>query len=241
MRDAQHKLSKRHGDKSFEDLINEGYLVDAIMNYIALLGWSPSDNQEIFTMDELIKKFNISGISKSPSIFDIKKLTWMNGEYIKAMDFDKFYELAESRLKDAVKTPGVDLKFIAQLLKTRLETLNDIAEMVDFVDKLPEYSTDLYVHKKMKTTLEIALKALKAVVPVLEAHEDWTNDSLYECLMGLAKSMEFKNGQILWPVRTALSGKPSSPGGATELAVILGKEETIRRIEEGIKLLEVAE
>ena len=241
MRDAQHKLSKRHGDKSFEDLINEGYLVDAIMNYIALLGWSPSDNQEIFTMDELIKKFNISGISKSPSIFDIKKLTWMNGEYIKAMDFDKFYELAESRLKDAVKTPGVDLKFIAQLLKTRLETLNDIAEMVDFVDKLPEYSTDLYVHKKMKTTPEIALKALKAVVPVLEAHEDWTNDSLYECLMGLAKSMEFKNGQILWPVRTALSGKPSSPGGATELAVILGKEETIRRIEEGIKLLEAAE
>lgn len=241
MRDAQHKLSKRHGDKSFEDLINEGYLVDAIMNYIALLGWSPSDNQEIFTMDELIKKFNISGISKSPSIFDIKKLTWMNGEYIKAMDFDKFYELAESRLKDAVKTPGVDLKFIAQLLKTRLETLNDIAEMVDFVDKLPEYSTDLYVHKKMKTTPEIALKALKAVVPVLEAHEDWTNDSLYECLMGLAKSMELKNGQILWPVRTALSGKPSSPGGATELAVILGKEETIRRIEEGIKLLEAAE
>ena len=241
MRDAQHKLSKRHGDKSFEDLINEGYLVDAIMNYIALLGWSPSDNQEIFTMDELIKKFNISGISKSPSIFDIKKLTWMNGEYIKAMDFDKFYELAESRLKDAVKTPGVDLKFIAQLLKTRLETLNDIAEMVDFVDKLPEYSTDLYVHKKMKTTPEIALKALKAVVPVLEAHEVWTNDSLYECLMGLAKNMEFKNGQILWPVRTALSGKPSSPGGATELAVILGKEETIRRIEEGIKLLEAAE
>lgn len=240
MRDAQHKLSKRHGDKSFEDLISEGYIVEAIMNYIALLGWSPSDNQEIFTMDELIKKFNISGISKSPSIFDIKKLTWMNGEYIKAMDFDKFYELAESRLKEAVKTPGIDIKFIAELLKSRLETLNDINEMIDFVDNLPEYGTELYIHKKMKTTEEIALKSLKAAVPVFEAHDNWTNDSLYECLMGLAKDMEFKNGQILWPVRTALSGKPSSPGGATELAVILGKDETIKRLNKGIELLEAA-
>ncbi len=240
MRDAQHKLSKRHGDKSFEDLISEGYIVEAIMNYIALLGWSPSDNQEIFTMDELIKKFNISGISKSPSIFDIKKLTWMNGEYIKAMDFDKFYELAESRLKEAVKTPGIDIKFIAELLKSRLETLNDINEMIDFVDNLPEYGTELYIHKKMKTTEEIALKSLKAAVPVLEAHDNWTNDSLYECLMGLAKDMEFKNGQILWPVRTALSGEPSSPGGATELAVILGKDETIKRLNKGIELLEAA-
>jgi len=238
MRDAQHKLSKRHGDKSFEDLIKEGYIVEAIMNYIALLGWSPSDNQEIFTMDELIEKFNISGISKSPSIFDIKKLTWMNGEYIKAMDFDKFYQIAEPRLKNAIKTPGIDIKFIAELLKTRLETLNDINHMVDFIDNLPEYSTELYIHKKMKTTEEIALTSLKAVMPALEAHNDWTNDSLYDCLMELAKDMELKNGQILWPIRTALSGKPSSPGGATELAVIIGKEETIKRIKMGIELLE---
>jgi len=240
MRDAQHKLSKRHGDKSFEDLISEGYIVEAIMNYIALLGWSPSDNQEIFTMDELIKKFSISGISKSPSIFDIKKLTWMNGEYIKALDFNKFYLLAESRLKEAVKTPDINIKFIAELLKGRLETLNDIHEMVDFIDDLPEYGTDLYIHKKMKTTEEIALTSLKAAVPVLGAHNDWTNDSLYECLMGLAKEMEIKNGQMLWPVRTALSGKPSSPGGATELAVILGKNETIKRLNKGIELLEAA-
>ena len=238
MRDAQHKLSKRHGDKSFEDLINEGYLVDAIVNYIALLGWSPSDNQEIFTMAELEEKFNIAGISKSPSIFDIKKLTWMNGEYLKKMDFDEYYKLAEPKLKEAVKTPGMDIKFIGNLLKTRLETLNQIPELVDFIDELPEYSTELYIHKKMKTTEEIALESLKAVLPVLEAQEDWTNDSLYEALMGLAKEKGLKNGQILWPVRTALSGKPSSPGGATELAVIFGREETVRRINAGIELLE---
>lgn len=238
MRDAQHKLSKRHGDKSFEDLINDGFLPEAVVNYIALLGWNPTDNQEIFTMDELIEKFDIAGISKSPSIFDIKKLTWMNGEYLKAMDFDKYWELAEPRLKDAVKTEGIDLRFVGELLKTRLETLNDIPSLIDFIDELPEYSTELYVHKKMKTTEEIALDSLKAVVPVLEAQREWTNDSLYERLMELAKEKGLKNGQILWPVRTALSGKPSSPGGATELAVILGKDETLKRIAKGIEMLE---
>ena len=240
MRDAQHKLSKRHGDKSFEDLVREGYVVEAIMNYIALLGWSPTDNQEIFTMDELIEKFDISGISKSPSIFDIKKLTWMNGEYIKAMNFDRFYGLVEHRLKGAIKTPGIDLKFVAELLKTRLETLNDIDDMVDFIDELPNYTTDLYVHKKMKTTEEIALASLKAAVSVLEEHENWTNDSIYECLMKLVQEMGIKNGQMLWPIRTALSGKPSSPGGATELAVILGKNETVKRLKRGIELLELS-
>ena len=189
-------------------------------------------------MDELIEKFDIAGISKSPSIFDIKKLTWMNGEYLKAMDFDKYWELAEPRLKDAVKTEGIDLRFVGELLKTRLETLNDIPSLIDFIDELPEYSTELYVHKKMKTTEEIALDSLKAVVPVLEAQREWTNDSLYERLMELAKEKGLKNGQILWPVRTALSGKPSSPGGATELAVILGKDETLKRIAKGIEMLE---
>ncbi|GFI61930.1 glutamate--tRNA ligase [Clostridiales bacterium] len=237
MRDAQHKLSKRHGDKSFEDLVNEGYLVDAIVNYIALLGWSPADNQELFTLDELIKSFNISGISKSPSIFDIKKLTWMNGEYFKKMDFDKYWELAEPKLRGSIKTPDIDLKFVGELLKTRLETLNDIPDLVDFIDELPEYSTELYVHKKMKTNEEIALNSLQASVELLKCHDNWTNDSLYDSLMGLAKENGLKNGQVLWPIRTALSGKPSSPGGATELAVILGREETLRRLENGIQLL----
>ena len=189
-------------------------------------------------MDELIEKFDIAGISKSPSIFDIKKLTWMNGEYLKMMDNDKYWKLAEPKLKEAVKTPGIDLKFVGELLKTRIETLNDISELVDFIDALPEYSTELYIHKKMKTTEEIALESLKAVVPVLESQKNWSNDSLYECLMELAKEKGLKNGQILWPVRTALSGKPSSPGGATELAVILGKEETLRRINNGIEKLD---
>ena len=162
----------------------------------------------------------------------------MNGEYLKAMDFDKYWELAEPRLKDAVKTEGIDLRFVGELLKTRLETLNDIPALIDFIDELPEYSTELYVHKKMKTTEEIALDSLKAVVPVLEAQHEWTNDSLYERLMELAKEKGLKNGQILWPVRTALSGKPSSPGGATELAVILGKDETLKRIAKGIEMLE---
>ena len=238
MRDAQNKFSKRHGDKSFEELVNEGYISEAIVNYIALLGWSPSDNQEIFTMTELIEMFDIKGLSKSPAIFDIKKLTWMNGEYIKKMDFGKYYECVEPKLKDAIKCDGIDIKFVAEMLKTRLETLNDIKELVDFVDALPEYSTELYVHKKMKTNEEIALSSLKLVMPVLEAHEDWTNDALYEALSNLAQSNELKNGQILWPVRTALSGKPTSPGGASELAVLFGKNETISRIKKGIELLE---
>ena len=164
--------------------------------------------------------------------------SWMNGEYFKMMDFDKYWEIAEPKLKEAVKTPGIDLKFVGELLKTRLETLNDIPSLIDFIDELPEYSTELYIHKKMKTTEEIALSSLKLVLPVLEKQEKWDNDSLYEKLMELAKENGLKNGQILWPVRTALSGKPSSPGGATELAVILGKEETLKRISTGIELLE---
>ena len=162
----------------------------------------------------------------------------MNGEYFKLMDFDKYWEIAEPTLKEAVKTPGIDLKCVGELLKTRLETLNDIPSLIDFIDELPEYSTELYIHKKMKTTEEIALSSLKLVLPVLEKQEKWDNDSLYEKLMELAKENGLKNGQILWPVRTALSGKPSSPGGATELAVILGKEETLKRISTGIELLE---
>ena len=237
MKDAHHKLSKRNGDASFQDLIEKGYISDAIINYIALLGWSPSDNTEIFTLEELKKSFSISGLSKSPSIFDIQKLTWMNGEYIKAMEFEKYFSLVEPKLKEAVKNKSLDLRKIAALLQKRLETLNDVSALVDFFDELPEYTTELYVHKKMKTTEEIDLSSLKACLPVLENLSDWEETAIHDSMMALVGELGIKNGQLLWPIRTALSGKPSSPGGAFELADILGREETIKRIEKGIELL----
>ncbi len=238
MKDAHHKLSKRNGDASFGDLIDKGYIPEAVMNYIALLGWSPSDNTEIFTLDELKEKFNISGLSKSPAIFDTAKLTWMNSEYIKNMDEDKYLSLVIPRLEKVIKNKELDLKKIALLLQKRLETLNDIPALVDFFDELPEYTTDLYVHKKMKTTEEIALSSLKACVPVLEGITDWNETVIHDTLMNLVGELGIKNGQLLWPVRTALSGKPTSPGGAMELADILGKDESILRIKKGIELLE---
>ncbi|WMI81309.1 glutamate--tRNA ligase [Anaerotignum sp. MB30-C6] len=237
MRDAHNKLSKRHGDKSFEDLVREGYLVEAIVNYIALLGWSPSDNTEIFTLKELEEKFDIAGLSKSPSIFDIKKLTWMNGEYMKAMEFEKFYALAESKLKEALAETQLDLRKIAALLKKRLETLNDIPHLVEFFKELPEYGTKLYTHKKMKTDDAIALSSLQAAIPVLEEMTEWNETAIHDRLIALVGELGIKNGQLLWPVRTALSGEPTSPGGAIELADILGKEESIRRLKKGVELL----
>ena len=237
MRDAHHKLSKRHGDKSFEDLVREGYVVEAIVNYIALLGWSPSGTQEIFSLKELEENFDMAGLSKSPAIFDIKKLTWMNSEYLKAMDFEKYYALAEPKLKEALGDTDLDLKKIAALLQKRLETLNDIPGLVEFFKTLPEYGTELYTHKKMKTYDEIALSSLEAALPVLENLADWNTTSIHDALMALVGELGIKNGQLLWPVRTALSGEPTSPGGAMELADILGKEESLRRIRKGIELL----
>lgn len=237
MRDAHHKLSKRHGDKSFEDLVREGFLVEAIVNYIALLGWSPSDNTEIFTLQELEEKFDIAGLSKSPAIFDIKKLTWMNGEYMKAMEFEKFYALAEPKLREALGETQLDGKKIAVLLQKRLETLNDIPALVAFFKELPVYGTELYTHKKMKTDDAIALTSLKAAIPVLQELAEWSETTIHDSLIALVGEMGIKNGQLLWPVRTALSGEPTSPGGAIELADILGKEETLRRLEKGIALL----
>lgn len=237
MRDAHHKLSKRHGDKSFEDLVREGYVVEAIVNYIALLGWSPSGTQEIFSLKELEENFDMAGLSKSPAIFDIKKLTWMNSEYLKAMDFEKYYALAEPKLKEALGDTDLDLKKIAALLQKRLETLNDIPGLVEFFKTLPEYGTELYTHKKMKTNDEIALSSLEAALPVLENLADWNTTSIHDALMALVGELGIKNGQLLWPVRTALSGEPTSPGGAMELADILGKEESLRRIRKGIVLL----
>lgn len=237
MRDAHHKLSKRHGDKSFEDLVNEGYVVEAIVNYIALLGWSPADNTEIFSLKELEERFDIAGLSKSPAIFDIKKLTWMNGEYLKAMPFEQFYALAEPKLTEALAGTGLDLKKIAVLLQKRLETLNDIPQLVGFFRELPAYGTELYTHKKMKTNDEIALASLQAALPVLEGLTEWNETTIHDALMALVAELGVKNGQLLWPVRTALSGEPTSPGGAYELGDILGKEESLARIRKGIALL----
>ena len=237
MKDAQHKLSKRNGDASYEDLKAKGYLTEAILNYIALLGWSPQGEQEIFTLPELVQAFDISGISKSPAIFDEQKLRWMNGEYIRKMAPEHFYELALPYLKQAVKREDIDLKLVAELIQSRTEVLSDIPEMLDFIDQLPEYSIELYTHKKMKTNPENSKESLKKALPVLEGIENWTLDEIHDKIFALIAELGVKNGLILWPIRVAVSGKAFTPGGGIELAAILGKEETIKRIQAGIELL----
>ncbi len=237
MKDAHNKLSKRNGDASFQDLIEKGYLPQAIVNYITLLGWAPSENKEIFTMDELIEAFDVKGISKSPAIFDPDKLKWMNGEYIKMLSSDEFFAMSKPVLEGCVKTPGIDLKAVSDMVKTRVSTVYDIPEMVDFIDKLPEYDKSLYKHKKMKTNEENSLDFLRLIIPVLEETTDWDNDSLYGAMVNTAKENGLKNGQILWPVRTALSGKPATPCGASEICVLLGKEETLARLKKGLEVL----
>ena len=241
MRDAQHKMSKRHGDPSYEDLIAQGYLTDAVLNYVALLGWSPKgelSEKEFFTLPELVEAFDISGISKSPAVFDIVKLRWMNAEYIKKLSAEEFFAKAEPWLKQAVTNPAIDLRAVAALVQSRCEVLSDLPERVDFLDKLPEYDTALYVHKKSKTNVENSLTSLQAVLPVLEQLDCWTNESLYEALVALAAEQGVKNSIILWPLRLAVSGKASTPGGATELCALLGKEESLARIRDGIARLQ---
>lgn len=237
MKDAHKKLSKREGDASYEDFINKGYLKDAIINYIALLGWSPGGEQEIFTMEELIKAFNLEGISKSPAIFDVQKLNWLNGEYIRKMSSEEFHEIALPYIKDAIKNDSIDTRKVSDLLHQRCEKLSDIPEQIDFFDTLPEYSPELYCHKKMKTNEENSLESLKAILPVLESLNDWNYEAIHEVLFELIGKLEVKNGIILWPLRVAVSGKSFTPGGGVELAEILGKEETIARINKGIELL----
>ncbi len=235
--DENHKkLSKRSGHSSFEDLLEQGFLTEAVVNYIALLGWSSDDNREIFTLDELIRDFDYRRISKSPAVFDMVKLRWMNGEYMKAMDADKFYEMAEPYLKEVI-TKDMDIKKIAGMVKSRIETFLDIKDHVDFFESLPEYDTEMYVHKKMKTTKESSLAVLEDILPILEAQEDYSNDALYAMLSNYVAEKEVKNGYVMWPIRTAVSGKQTTPGGATELMEILGKEETLARIKAGIELL----
>lgn len=237
--DENHKkLSKRSGHSSFEDLLEQGFLTEAVVNYIALLGWSPEDNREIFSLDELIREFDYHRISKSPAVFDYMKLKWMNGEYIKAMDFDAFYAMAEPYIR-AVITKELDFKKIAAMVKTRIEVFPDIAEHIDFFETLPEYDVAMYTHKKMKTNAETSLTVLKDVLPLLEAQEDFSNDALYQTLLSYVEEKGVKNGYVMWPIRTAVSGKQMTPGGATELMEVLGKEESVARIKKGISMLEI--
>lgn len=232
------KLSKRRGDASFEDLLALGYLPDAIINYIALLGWAPSDNQEIFSLEELIQAFDVKGLSKSPSKFDTKKLQWFNAEYFKKMDEDKFFEMAKPILNNSLKK-DVDLKYVANIVKSRITFLNEIPELVDFIDSTRTYEKELYIHKKMKTDVDNSLVSLQKVLPLLKAIDDanWNHDYLEEKIFELVTELEIKNGVMLWPLRTALSCKPTSPCGGFDLLCLLGKEESLNRIESGIELL----
>ena len=231
------KLSKRCGHSSYEDLIEQGFVTEAVVNYVALLGWCPSDNREIFSLEELVEAFDYHHMNKSPAVFDMGKLRWMNGEYIKAMDFDKFYERALPYLKEAIHK-DLDLKKIASQVKTRIEVFPEIKELIDFYEEVPEYDTQMYCHKKMKTTEETSLNLLKEVLPLLEAQNDYSNDALFEALVAFGKEHGYKTGYIMWPIRTALSGKQTTPAGATEILEILRKEESIKRIHAAIEKLE---
>ncbi len=232
------KLSKRCGHSSYEDLIEQGFLTEAVVNFVALLGWSPSEsNKEIFSLKELTEAFDYRHISKSPAVFDYTKLKWMNGEYIKAMDEAAFYGKAEPYLKEAIQRE-MDFKKLAAMVKTRIEVFPDIPALVDFLQELPEYDPAMYQHKKMKTTKESSLEVLRELLPMLEAQKDYSNDALYELLLSYVEQKGCKNGYVLWPVRTAVSGKQMTPAGATEIMELLGKEESLLRIKKGIELLE---
>ena len=239
--DEEHKkLSKRSGHSSYEDLVEQGFLPEAIVNYIALLGWSPEDNREIFSLDELIEAFDYHKVNKSPSVFDIQKLKWMNGEYIKAMDNDTFYEIAMPYIKEAIKK-DLDLKKILDMVKTRIEVFPEIGALVYFFKELPEYSADMYSHKKMKTNTDNSLEVLKELLPSLEKTDDYSVDGLHELVFEYIGKKGCKNGQALWPLRTAVSGKQMTPAGAFEIMEVIGKDESIKRIKKGIELLENAQ
>lgn len=235
--DENHKkLSKRSGHSSFEDLIDQGFVAEAVVNFVALLGWSPVDNREIFSLEELVEAFDYHNISKSPAVFDMTKLKWMNGEYIKAMDFDRFYETAKPYIRQVIHK-DLDLEKIAAMVKTRIEIYPDIPDQIEFFEKLPEYDPAMYTHKKMKTNSETSLAVLREVLPILEAQEDYSNDGLYGALSEYVAAKGYKTGFVMWPIRTAVSGRQMTPAGATEIMEVLGKEESLARIRKGIALL----
>jgi len=231
------KLSKREGDASYEDFIQKGYLKEAIVNYIALLGWSPSGEREKFTIDELIKEFGVQGISKSPAIFDENKLAWLNGEYIRALSLEEFHEKALPYIKQAIKNEHINTLAVSKLLQARCERLSDIPSQIDFFDQLPDYDLELYRRKKMKTSPETVAPALQTTHDRLASIANWNEETIHDELILIAQEMELKNGQVMFPMRVALSGKEFTPGGGVELAVILGKAETIKRLEIALKRL----
>ena len=240
MKDKTHKLSKRNGDASFQDLMKKGYLPEAVINFIALLGWAPSgeyNEQEIFTLDELKKAFEISGISKAPAIFDDQKLRAINGAYVHKMDPADFEKAAEPYIRQTVKRTDIDLSLLCSVLQNRTEVFSDIPEQVDFIDAMPKYDLEMYRHKKMKTTPETALEALKEALPVLESVEQWDTEHIHEALFAKIADLGVKNGWMLWPLRTAVSGKQFTPGGGVELCAILGKEDTLARVRKAIDAL----
>lgn len=230
------KLSKRSGHASYEDLIEQGFISEAVVNYVALLGWSPVGNQEIFSLKELIQEFDFHNISKSPAVFDMTKLKWMNSEYMKAMEFDRFYEMAEPYIRKVIKK-DLDLRKIAAMVKTRIEVFPDIENHIDFFQELPEYDCSMYFNKKMKTDSQTSLSLLQEILPILEAQEDYSNDALYAALSAFVSEKGYKTGYVMWPIRTAVSGKQMTPAGATEIMEVLGKEESLNRIRKGIELL----
>ena len=236
MKDAQHKLSKRNGDASFQDLVAKGYLPEAIINYIALLGWNPGNDEEIFSLDELKKIFSVERLNRSPAIFDIVKLTWMNGQYIRKLSEAEFLDYARPYIEGSLKRK-VDIQDLCRVLQPRLETFGDIPNQIDFLDEVPNYDNELYVNKKMKTDEAVAKTALELSLKRLEGVSEWSNDNLFAELKALAEENGMKNGQIMYPVRIALSGKAATPGGATEIAVLIGKAETLQRIKTAIEKL----
>jgi glutamyl-tRNA synthetase len=240
MRDQHNKMSKRHGDPSYEDLRDQGYLTAAILNYVALLGWAPKGElgeQEIFSLEELVKAFDIAGISKSPAIFDIDKLTYFNATYLRAMAPEAFAKVAEPYIRQSVKNPAIDASAVAALLQARCEKLTEIPEKVDFFDALPDYDAALFTNKKSKTDSEVSARMLRSAIPALEALDTWTQDSVHDCLIGLAESLGVKNATLMWPVRIAAAGKQVTPGGAVEICHILGKDEVLRRLRLGLEKL----
>ena len=240
MRDQHNKMSKRHGDPSYEDLKAQGFLTEAILNYVALLGWSPRGDkaeQEIFSLAGLAEVFDIAGISKSPAIFDMEKLTHFNALYLRAMTPEAFHAVAEPYVRQAVKNPALDTRAIAALLQARCERLTEIPEKVDFFETLPPYEKDLFTNKKSKTNDEVSRRMLESAIPALDEVADWDQASIHDCLINLAAKLEVKNATLMWPVRIAAAGRAVTPGGAVEICHILGKEECLRRLKVGREML----